>query len=133
MKQKQVLQLDSDGYFIGVTTADESPLEQGVFLMPRLTIDGDAPDIPEGQRAKIMNGEWVFEDIVEEDSEELPQLEPIEELRHQRNAFLIATDWWASSDLTMTAEQTAYRQALRDITNTYTSLDDVVWPEEPNV
>jgi len=30
------------------------------------------------------------------------------------------------------AAQTAYRQALRDITETYTSLDDVVWPEVPN-
>jgi hypothetical protein len=24
-----------------------------------------------------------------------------------------------------------YRQTLRDITDTYTSLDDVVWPEKP--
>ena len=54
-------------------------------------------------------------------------------LRAERNQRLANTDWWASSDLTMTAEQTAYRQALRDITDTYTSLDDVVWPEEPNV
>ena len=54
-------------------------------------------------------------------------------LRAERNQRLANTDWWASSDLTMTAEQTAYRQALRDITETYTSLDDVVWPEEPNV
>ena len=54
-------------------------------------------------------------------------------LRTERNRRLANTDWWASSDLTMTAEQTAYRQALRDITETYTSLDDVVWPEEPNV
>jgi hypothetical protein len=52
-------------------------------------------------------------------------------LRLKRNALLAETDWWASSDLTMTAEQTAYRQALRDITDTYTSLDDVVWPTKP--
>ena len=52
-------------------------------------------------------------------------------LRNERNALLASTDWWASSDLTMTAEQTAYRQALRDITNTYSSLDDVVWPTKP--
>jgi hypothetical protein len=57
----------------------------------------------------------------------------LQQLRAERNQRLANTDWWASSDLTMTAEQTAYRQALRDITNTYTSLDDVVWPEEPNV
>ena len=54
------------------------------------------------------------------------------DLRAERNQRLANTDWWASSDLTMTAEQTAYRQALRDITDTYTSLDDVVWPEVPN-
>jgi len=52
-------------------------------------------------------------------------------LRHHRNILLAETDWWASSDLTMTAEQTAYRQALRDITDTYTSLEDVVWPTKP--
>ena len=61
----------------------------------------------------------------------LPQRQ-MEELRAERNQRLANTDWWASSDLTMTAAQTAYRQALRDITDTYTSLDDVVWPEVPN-
>lgn len=52
-------------------------------------------------------------------------------LRAERNQRLAQTDWWASSDLTMTEAQTAYRQALRDITETYTSLDDVQWPIEP--
>jgi len=52
-------------------------------------------------------------------------------LRNERNRLIAETDWWASSDLTMTSAQTAYRQALRDITDTYSSLDDVVWPEKP--
>ena len=52
-------------------------------------------------------------------------------LRAERNQRLANTDWWASSDLTMTEAQTAYRQALRDITETYSSLDDVVWPTKP--
>ena len=55
----------------------------------------------------------------------------LDDLRSQRDKMIAATDWWASSDLTMTAEQTAYRQALRDITETYTSLEDVVWPTKP--
>jgi hypothetical protein len=59
--------------------------------------------------------------------------EKLASLRVARDLKLSATDWWASSDLTMTEAQTAYRQALRDITDTYTSLDDVVWPEEQNV
>lgn len=52
-------------------------------------------------------------------------------LRQYRNELLEQTDYWGLSDHTMTAEQTAYRQALRDITNSYTSLDDVVWPTKP--
>lgn len=52
-------------------------------------------------------------------------------LRKERNIRLAETDWWASSDLTMTQAQTDYRQALRDITDNATSLDDVTWPEKP--
>jgi len=63
--------------------------------------------------------------------DELVAAQPMKELRAERNRRIAETDWWASSDLTMTAEQTAYRQALRDITNTYSSLDDVVWPTKP--
>jgi hypothetical protein len=63
--------------------------------------------------------------------DELIAAQPLKELRAERDRLIAATDWWASSDITMTAEQTTYRQALRDITDTYTSLDDVVWPAKP--
>lgn len=62
---------------------------------------------------------------------ELTAAEPMKALRAERDRRLAEVDWWASSDLTMTAEQTAYRQALRDITATATSLDDVTWPTKP--
>lgn len=62
---------------------------------------------------------------------ELENAEPLRLLRVERDKKLAETDWWASSDLTMTTAQTNYRQLLRDITNTYTSLDDVVWPTKP--
>ena len=53
-------------------------------------------------------------------------------LRSVRNAKLAETDWWElPSQSPMSDARTAYRQALRDITNTYSSLDDVVWPEKP--
>lgn len=63
--------------------------------------------------------------------DELVAAEPMRLLREERNRRIAETDWWASSDLTMTAEQTAYRQALRDITDSATSLDDVTWPTKP--
>jgi hypothetical protein len=56
---------------------------------------------------------------------------PLNELRLERNRRLAETDWWVLPDRTATAEQTAYRQALRDITDTYSSLDTVVWPTKP--
>jgi len=63
--------------------------------------------------------------------DELIAAEPMKLLRAERDRLIAATDWWAGSDRTMTAEQTAYRQALRDITESATSLDDVTWPTKP--
>lgn len=55
------------------------------------------------------------------------------ELRTERNTLLSETDWWASSDLTMTDAQKKYRQDLRDITKTYQSLSDkdFAFPTKP--
>lgn len=64
---------------------------------------------------------------------ELEAAEPMRLLRAERNRRIAETDWWAVSDRTMTQAQIDYRQALRDITNSYSSLDDVVWPEKPEV
>ena len=54
-------------------------------------------------------------------------------LRQQRNSLLAETDWWASSDLTMTDAQKKYRQDLRDITKTFSSLSDkdFAFPTKP--
>jgi hypothetical protein len=63
MNQKQVVQLDQGGYFVGVTTADESPLEPGVFHMPAGTIEATPPFVPAGKRVKWIGSGWVAEDI----------------------------------------------------------------------
>jgi hypothetical protein len=82
--------------------------------------------------------EWHSKDIsqpsndaINEKIDELKAAEPMRLLREERNRLIAATDWWASSDLTMSSAQTKYRQDLRDITKTATSLDDVTWPEKP--
>lgn len=57
---------------------------------------------------------------------------PITMLREVRNEKLAETDFWElPSQQPMSEERSSYRQALRDITNTYTSLTDVVWPTKP--
>ena len=63
---------------------------------------------------------------------ELEAAEPLAELRAERNRRLAETDWWTLYDHQPTPQDRLdYRQALRDITDTYQSLDTVVWPEKP--
>jgi len=61
----------------------------------------------------------------------LKDAEPMRLLRAERDRLLSECDWWASSDLTITDAQKKYRQDLRDITKSATSLDDVKWPTKP--
>jgi len=56
------------------------------------------------------------------------------DLRQKRNSLLTATDYLALSDNTLSADMTTYRQALRDLTNGLTTLDEVnavVFPSKP--
>jgi hypothetical protein len=62
---------------------------------------------------------------------ELDAAEPLKLLREERNRRIAQTDWWALSDVPMTSDRRLYRMELRDITNSYSSLDDVVWPNKP--
>ena len=57
----------------------------------------------------------------------------LSDLRSARNSLLQETDFYALSDVTMSTEMTTYRQALRDITDTYSSMDDegFTWPTKP--
>ena len=76
--------------------------------------------------------DWgVTWDEVNKKLQDLTAAEPMKELRAERDKLIAATDWWASSDLTMTDAQKSYRQSLRDITKDYNSLDDVKWPTKP--
>ena len=54
-------------------------------------------------------------------------------VRTQRDAKLAETDFYGLSDVTMSAEMTTYRQALRDITShaNFPYLEDADWPTKP--
>ena len=54
-------------------------------------------------------------------------------VRSKRDDLLAETDWHGLSDVTMSAEMTTYRQALRDITAhaNFPYLDDDDWPTTP--
>ena len=55
-------------------------------------------------------------------------------MREERNRLLAETDWYAGSDLTMSAEMTAYRKDLRDLPagkTTKADVDGATWPTKP--
>lgn len=67
----QVCQLNDDGYFVGTTFADESPLEPGVYHIPANAIQADVPEQIEGKNIKWVDGSWTYEDISEPEVVEL--------------------------------------------------------------
>lgn len=66
---------------------------------------------------------------------ELVAAEPMKELREVRNRLLDESDWTRMDDNGLSdsakASWATYRQSLRDITDSATSLDDVTWPTKP--
>ena len=85
----------------------------------------------------MTNKAYINNELVELTDEELaaaiyqpPATE--NEVRQERDSLIASTDVWALSDRTMTAEQTAYRQALRDITGQAGFPTNITWPTKPS-
>ena len=57
-------------------------------------------------------------------------------LRAKRNQLLAETDYYALSDVTMSADMETYRQDLRDLPegkDTVEKCNNVVWPTKPQL
>ena len=58
----------------------------------------------------------------------------MEDLRTKRDKLIAETDYLALSDQTLSTEMSTYRQALRDITNGITTVEqanNITWPTKP--
>ena len=53
-------------------------------------------------------------------------------VRFKRNSLLAETDFYALSDVTMSADMATYREALRDLPASTAKCEDVVWPTKPS-
>ena len=93
-------------------------------------------------RYKLVNGERIqltAEEEAARDAEEQAWSDgafdrAIANLRQRRNNLLKDTDFYALSDVTMSADMTTYRQNLRDLTNGLSTVADVnavVYPTKP--
>jgi len=82
----------------------------------------------------LQDGTWTYDwTVTEKTAEEITAIndETAKAVRNQRDQLLADTDWRASSDLTLSAEWSAYRQALRDVPSQAGFPHSVTWPTEP--
>ena len=89
--------------------------------------------IKDGKRIKFSAEEETARDAEEKAWNDAKPERDLLSLRKERNALLKETDHYALSDVTMTDEMRTYRQSLRDITDTYQSMEDegFAFPEKP--
>lgn len=91
---------------------------------------------------KIVNGQQVeltAEEISQREAEEAAWNagafdRSMANLRSDRDRRIVETDWYALQDVTMSDAMRDYRQALRDITNGLTTVEEVeavTWPTKP--
>lgn len=89
-----------------------------IYIEGQGVVNMDADESAALDARRASNAEWRTED-----------------LRAERNKRLAETDWEITKHkelgTNIPAALKTYRQSLRDITDTYTSLNDVVWPEKP--
>lgn len=78
----------------------------------------------------LLSPELSAEDLAEFNRRVAAEV-PMANLRKKRNRLLAETDWWALSDITMTDEERAYREALRDLPANTTDPANPVWPTKP--
>ena len=84
----------------------------------------------------LSSGSQPTQEQIDAKIAELSISEPLRRLRLRRNEILAESDWRVVKDtetgIAMSNEWKTYRQSLRDITQHYQNLDDVVWPTEPS-
>ena len=85
---------------------------------------------------KIVNGivmDMTADEIAEHNTGAFDRA--LEDVRAKRNRLIAETDHLALSDQTLSTEMTTYRQALRDITNNLTTIEEVnavTFPTKPS-
>jgi hypothetical protein len=82
-----------------------------------------------------MNASFLWQSTEAEFGIALPDENKWSLIRNYRNELLAQSDWTQLGDSPFTAEQkdawTAYRQALRDLPQDYSSPNEVIIPEMP--
>jgi hypothetical protein len=86
----KIYNYDTNGIYTGDSVADESPLEDGIFLMPANSTEVAPPEVTEGNQAVFSAGEWIVQAIPAPDQAAKPVL-TAEELNEQEKINIQVT------------------------------------------
>ena len=121
-------------------TSSEDALEIIAAANAEPVYNQDPPAINSNQFAEWdgaiqIDGRWVrnWKIVEAPDKQALISASKLADLRRERNALLLSSDWTQFNDSPLTApvkeQWAAYRQQLRDITKQ--NIDAIVWPTPP--
>ena len=124
-----VYQTNTDGVFVGITTADTDPMDESNMLIPAGCVEIEPPATAEGQLARWDGSAWAVEDLPEPEPE---PVDPAVEVRANRDALLSSSDWTQVADAPVDqAAWAAYRSSLRDVPQQSGFPTDITWPTKP--
>ena len=126
----------SDGTAVGISVVVNN-IRHGPSNYAALASNGDilevaaTPTLAEGKTldwgaGSVIDGKWQRWTLRNKTTDEKMAI-----IRDTRDGLLGDTDYFALSDVTMSAEMTTYRQELRDIPASNTVYADVTWPPKP--
>ena len=125
-----VYQTDIDGVFVGITTADQDPMDESNVLIPAGCVETAPPSTTDTQLARWDGAAWAVEDIPQPEPE--PALDPAVVARDKRDDLLSSSDWTQIADAPVDQSAWAtYRQALRDVPAQSGFPQNVTWPTKP--
>lgn len=115
----------------------ETELPEGIVIVNGQvpsSYDAATQNFEYADEPTLIDGEWQLAITVTDKTDaeiESERLSLENFFREKRNTLLAETDWWANSDVIMTDEQRAYRQALRDIPAQAGFPENITWPTKP--
>ena len=121
------------------TTFPKNPSAEVLSAFNMFPVREVTPTLTDGEKLEkvwvptLVSGEWILPHrAVPKTEEDLATESEVlwANLREQRNKLLAETDWTANSDVTMSPEMSAYRQALRDLPSTV-DINNIIYPEKP--
>ena len=94
---------------------------------------GDTPDKKLSQSEKeAIATEWNRYEKEDKPSLDLQSLREIRDMRLAQTDWVVIKEREEGGSVSNFADWKTYRQALRDVTKTYKSLDTVKWPTAPS-